>query len=62
LPYPAWWLLPPLLPLSPVILTASKNIMQPAKAPNTAQPVKTVANAATAQKMVVPAAFAGNCC
>jgi hypothetical protein len=58
--YPPWWLLPPLLPLFPVILTVSKNIMKPARVPNTAQPVKTVAGVVIVLKTVALAAFAGN--
>ena len=49
-----------LLP-SPATLTISKNIMKPARVPNTAQPVKTVAGVVIALKTVVLAAFAGNC-
>jgi hypothetical protein len=52
--------LPPLLLLSPAILTVSKNIMQPAKVPGTALPVKTAADVAIALKMVAPAAFVSN--
>jgi hypothetical protein len=58
--YPHWWLSPPLLPLFPAILTVSKNITKPVKDQSTAPPVKTAANAAIAQKEVVPAVFAGN--
>jgi len=58
--FPPWWLLPLLLQLFPVILTASKNIMQPAPAPGIVMPVKTVSIAAIAPKTVVPVAFANN--
>jgi hypothetical protein len=57
--YPPWWLLPPLLLPSPATHIILKNIMPPAKGLSTAQPVKTAAGAAIAQKMVVPAAYAG---
>jgi hypothetical protein len=56
LPFQPWWLLPPLLQLSPVINSALKITMVPAPVPNPAVPVKIAALAAIALNVAALAA------